>query len=99
MTLWTVAHQVPLSMEFSRHEYWTGLPLTSPEDLPNPGIEPESPQLQAGSLPSEIPGIDSYMRRKTSTCFLESSSPNESQPTRHCGSDAKDNQMSSTAVI
>ena len=86
-------------MEFSRQEYWTGLPLTSPEDLPNPGIEPESPQLQAGSLPSEIPGIDSYTRRKTSICFLESSSPNESQLTRQCGSDAKDNQTSSTAVI
>ena len=39
-TPWTVAHQVPLSMEFSRQEYWSGLPFPSPEDLPNPGIEP-----------------------------------------------------------
>ena len=40
---WTVAHQVPLSMEFSRSEYWSGLPFPSPGDLPNPGIEPTSP--------------------------------------------------------
>ena len=43
--LWTVAHQVPLSMGFSRQEYWNspGLPSSSPGDLPNPGIEPKSP--------------------------------------------------------
>ena len=41
-TLWTVAHQAPLSMGFSRHEYWSGLPCCPPEDLPNPGIEPVS---------------------------------------------------------
>ena len=40
-------------MEFSRQEYWSGLPFPSPEDLPDPGIEPESPALQADSLPSE----------------------------------------------
>ena len=59
MMLWTVAHQAPLSMEFSRQEYWSGLPCPPPEDLPNPGIEPislASPALQAGSLPSEPPG-------------------------------------------
>ena len=56
-TPWTVAHQAPLSMEFSRQEYWSkGLPLPFPRDLPNPGIEPESPTLQADSLPSEPPG-------------------------------------------
>ena len=49
MTLWTVAHQVPLSMEFSRQEYWSGLPFPSPGDLPDPGIEPGSPALQADS--------------------------------------------------
>ena len=43
----------PLSMEFSRQEYWSGLPLPSPGDLPNPGIEPKSPALQADSLLSE----------------------------------------------
>ena len=41
-TLWTVAHQAPLSMGFSRQEYWSGLPCPPPGDLPDPGIEPES---------------------------------------------------------
>ena len=53
---WTVACQAPLSMEFSRQEYWSGLPFPSPEDVPNPGIEPKSPGLQACSLLSEPPG-------------------------------------------
>ena len=44
------------SMEFSRQEYWSGLPFPSPGDLPNPGIEPRSPALQADALPSEPPG-------------------------------------------
>ena len=43
-------------MGFSRQEYWSGLPFPSPEDLPDPGIEPESPTLQADALPSEPPG-------------------------------------------
>ena len=43
-------------MELSRQEYWNGLPFPSPGDLPNPGIEPGSPALQADSLPSEPPG-------------------------------------------
>ena len=51
-----VAHQAPLSMEFSRQEYWSGLPFPSPGDLPYPGIEPRSPALQADALPSEPPG-------------------------------------------
>ena len=54
-TPWTVAHQAPPSMEFSRQEYWNRLPFPSPEDLPNPGIEPGSPTLQADALPSEPP--------------------------------------------
>ena len=53
---WTVAHQAPLSMGFSRQEYWSGLPFPSPGDLPDPGIEPWSPGLQAGVLLSEPPG-------------------------------------------
>ena len=53
-TPWTVAHQAPLSMGFSRQEYWSGLPFTSPGALPRPGIEPRSPTLQA--LPSAPPG-------------------------------------------
>ena len=52
----TVAHQAPLSLEFSRQEYWSELPFPSPEDLPDPGIEPRSPALQANSLPSEPSG-------------------------------------------
>ena len=44
------------SMDFSRPEYWSGEPFPSPGDLPNPGIEPRSPALQADSLPSEPPG-------------------------------------------
>ena len=56
VTPWTVAHQASPSMEVSRHEYWSGLPFPSPEDLPDPGIEPRSPALQADALPSEPPG-------------------------------------------
>ena len=48
-TPWTVAHQAPLSVEFSRQEYWSGLPFPSTGDLPDPGIEPRSPALQADS--------------------------------------------------
>ena len=51
VTPWTVAHQAPLSMGFSRQEYWSGLPCSPPADLPNPGIEPESlasPTLAGG---------------------------------------------------
>ena len=53
---WTVAYQAPLSMEFSRQDYWSGLPFPSLGDLPDPGIEPRSPTLQADALPSEPPG-------------------------------------------
>ena len=55
-TPWTVARQAPVSMGFSRPEYWSGLLGPPPGDLPNPGIQPGSPALQAGSLPSEPPG-------------------------------------------
>ena len=55
-TLWTVVHQAPLSMGFSRGEYWSGVPFPSLGDLPNPGVEPGSPALQADALPSEPPG-------------------------------------------
>ena len=54
-TPWTVAQQAPLSMGFPRRGYWSGLPFPSPEDLPDPGIEPRSPALQAISLPTELP--------------------------------------------
>ena len=49
-TPWAVARQAPLTMEFSRQEYWSGLPFPSPGDLPKPGVKPTSPALQADSL-------------------------------------------------
>ena len=59
-TPWTVAHQALLSMGFSREEYWCGLPFPSPGDLPDPGIEPGSPTLQADALTSEPPALIKY---------------------------------------
>jgi len=59
MTPWTIAHQALLSMEFSRQEYWSGLPFLPPEDLPDPGIKLGSLAVQADSLLSEPPGGDS----------------------------------------
>ena len=58
-TPWTAIHQVPLSTRFSRQ--WSGLPFPSPGDLPNPGIEPVSPALQANSLPTELQGKHGYL--------------------------------------
>ena len=55
-TPWTVAHQAPPSMEFSRQEYWSGLPFPSPGDLPKPGIKPASPALAGGFFTTESPG-------------------------------------------
>ena len=54
VTSWTVVCQAPLSMGFSRQEYWSGLPFPAPGDLPNPRIEPRSPALQEGSLLTEL---------------------------------------------
>ena len=74
-TLGAVAHQAPLSTGFSRQEHWSGLPLPPPGDLPNPGIEPTSPALESGFLPTELRG-------KTGFCeFLgKTLSPKLSQP-------------------
>ena len=55
-TPWDVTCQAPLSMGFSRQEYWSGLPFPSPGDLPDPGMEPGFPELQADSLPTEPKG-------------------------------------------
>ena len=57
-TLWDPmdSHQAPLSMRFSRHGYWNGLPFPSSGDLSDPGLKPRSPALQADSLPTEVPG-------------------------------------------
>ena len=64
--LWTVAHQTPLSMEFSSKN-WSGLPFPSPEDLPDPGIEPGFPALQADSLPTEPPVFNQSCLHHTAT--------------------------------
>ena len=59
VTSWTVAHQAPLSMRFPRQDYWSGLPFPPPGDLPDPGIEPEtpaSPALAGRFFPTEPPG-------------------------------------------
>ena len=60
VTPWTVAYQVPLSVGFSRKEFWSGLPFLSPGDIPDSGIKPRSPTLQADALPSELPGKLQY---------------------------------------
>ena len=61
----TVAHQAPLSMGFSRQEYWSGLPFPSRGDLPDPGIESVSPALQADDLPTERPGKPQHFFSQT----------------------------------
>ena len=79
-TPWTVAYQAPPSMGFSRQEYWSGLPFPSPGDLPDPGIKPGSPGLEADALTSEPPGkpfppaslaIRSGQMRPTQTMLLQ----------------------------
>ena len=62
-TSWTVVSQAPLSMEFSRQGYWSGLPFPSPGNLPNPVTEPGSLALQADSLPSESSGMPFFCMR------------------------------------
>ena len=68
---WAVALKAPLSMGFSTQEHWSGLPRPPPGDLPNPGIEPGSPALQADSLPSEPPKQgDGYNSVHSSDIFM-----------------------------
>ena len=62
---WIVAHQAPLSMEFFRQEYCSGLAFPSPGDLPHPGTESRSPALQADSLPTEPPGKPHFTDQET----------------------------------
>ena len=66
-TLWTVAHQAPLSMGFSRQEYWSWLSFPSPGNLPDPGIEPSAPAatpaLQSDSLPGKPIGTRAFSKR------------------------------------
>ena len=66
-----VALQAPLSMEFSRQEYWSGLPFPSPGDLPDPGIKPRSPALQVDCLLSEPPGGESNEENYITICKID----------------------------
>ena len=69
----TIAHQAPLSMGYSKHEYWSGLPFSYPGDLPNPGIKPTSsmsPALQADSLPLNYLGSPIIQTEKNKHCKL-----------------------------
>ena len=77
---WTIACQASLSIEFSRQEYWSGLPFPSPGDLPDPGVEPGSPTLQADSLPSEPPEKPPYCTKSELTGL------DTTQPTSSSGS-------------
>ena len=72
VTLWTVAHQAPLSMGFFRQEHWNSLPFPSPRDIPDPGIQPRSPALQADSLPTEPSGKSIISKRQRWSLFLVS---------------------------
>ena len=80
MNPWTAAHQAPLSMEFSGQEYWSKLPCPSPGILPDPGIEPSFPALQADSLPSEPQGSSLVICLiRGSVCVYKTYLPSEPQ--------------------
>ena len=76
VTPWTVAYQAPPSMGFSSQECWSGLPFPSQGDLPDPGIEPRSPALQADALLSEPPGKPTQYVRITFICLFWNSCSN-----------------------
>ena len=71
VTPWTVAWESSLSLEFSRQEYWSGLPFPSPRDLPEPGIEPWSPEMRVHSLLCEPPGKPTYALMWTKITFAK----------------------------
>ena len=66
-----IVHQAPPSMGFSRQEYWSGLPFPSPGNLPDPGMEPRSPTLQADALTSEPPGKPPYISLNSTKKLLD----------------------------
>ena len=73
-TPWTVAHQAPLSMEFSRQEHWSGLPFPPPGDLPDPGIEPTSllsPALAGRFITTGPPGKPSWELQRTHSLMMK----------------------------
>ena len=80
MTPWTVARQAPLSMGFSRQEYWNELPFPSPGDLPNSGTEPRSPALQVDSLPTEPPGKLTFYYLKQTLYICKECFPGHLRP-------------------
>ena len=71
VTPWTIAYQVPLSMGFSRQEYWNGLPFPSPGDLPHPGIQPTSPALAGKLFTTEPQGSPNGMRGTGNFVFCD----------------------------
>ena len=80
------SHQAPLSMEFSRQEYWNGLPFSSPRDLHDPGIKPGSPAFQVAALPSPLlmkPQYTDWMETKSWLCWLLITSPPTNQKNVH----------------
>ena len=70
-----VAYQASPSIKFSRQRYWSGLPFPSPGDLPNPGVKPRSPTLQADALPSEPPGKPEGVERPNCRVIIIAISP------------------------
>ena len=76
-TPWTVACLAPLSMGFSRQEYWNGLLYLPPANLPDPGIKPTAPALQENSLPTETPGKNSQISKKHQNSLKNLSSPSQ----------------------
>ena len=72
VTPWTVDYQAPPSMGFSRQKYWGKLPFPSPGDLPNPGIKPGSPALQADAVLSEPPGKGHYKTYRLLNLYITS---------------------------
>ena len=82
-TLWTVGYKAPPFMGFSRQEYWSGLPFPSPGDLPNPGIEPRSPALEADALTSEQLVKNPPAMQETPVQFLDWEDPLEKGKATH----------------
>ena len=82
MSLWPVACQAPLSMGFSRQQYWNGLPFSSPGDLPDPGIKPESPVSPVDSLPLSHQGSLCMVHTHTHICTYINLQDEESRVTR-----------------
>ena len=71
VTPWTIAHQVPQSVRFSRQEYWNGVPLPPPKDLPDPGIEPMSLELAGGFFTTEPEGKSHPSPKETNSTVIK----------------------------